>query len=54
MTADRALARLFALTSFFSVHAREQEIDISPSESDFVRLHIGPNENETAEMLRAV
>src|SRR2546423_336917 len=32
------------------MHAREQNIDID----DFSRRHIGPNENETAEMLRAV
>ena len=34
------------------MHAREQKIDLSSSE--FSRRHIGPNENETAEMLRAV
>src|SRR2546423_3896656 len=33
------------------MHAREQKID---SASDFARRHIGPNEDETAEMLRAV
>src|SRR5256714_2166051 len=33
------------------MHAREQKIE---SASDFSRRHIGPNENETAEMLRAV
>src|SRR5256714_6780551 len=32
------------------MHAREQNIDID----DFSRRHIGPNENETAEMLQAV
>src|SRR3979490_1533994 len=32
------------------MHAREQKIDID----DFSRRHIGPNENETAEMLQAV
>jgi glycine dehydrogenase len=33
------------------VHARESKIDIT---ADFSRRHIGPNEIETAEMLRAV
>src|ERR1041385_5314473 len=33
------------------MHAREQKIDIT---QDFSRRHIGPNEAETAEMLRAV
>src|ERR1051325_9092234 len=32
------------------MHAREQRIDIT---QDFSRRHIGPNEAETAEMLRA-
>src|SRR5437763_16419535 len=32
------------------MHAREQNIDID----DFSRRHIGPNQNETAEMLQAV
>src|SRR5438270_1147450 len=32
------------------MHAREQKIDID----DFSRRHIGPNQNETAEMLQAV
>ena len=32
------------------MHARQQKIDID----DFARRHIGPNENETAEMLRDV
>ncbi|MBV9617943.1 MAG: glycine dehydrogenase (aminomethyl-transferring), partial [Verrucomicrobia bacterium] len=33
------------------MHAREDKIDII---ADFSRRHIGPNESETAEMLRAV
>src|SRR5436190_8944497 len=33
------------------MHAREQKIE---SVSDFARRHIGPNQDETAEMLRAV
>src|SRR5919205_1166019 len=33
------------------MHARKQKIE---STSDFVRRHIGPNEEETAEMLRAI
>src|SRR5438270_5993647 len=36
------------------MHAREQKIDNRQSEADFARRHIGPNETETAEMLRAV
>jgi len=38
------------------MHARESTIDIDQghSGSEFSRRHIGPNENETAEMLRAV
>src|SRR6202045_447173 len=36
------------------MHAREEEIDNSQSGPDFARRHIGPNESETAEMLRAV
>src|SRR2546430_12855512 len=32
------------------MHAREQKIDID----GFSRRHIGPNQNETADMLRAV
>jgi len=38
------------------MHAREQKIDIEirQSGSDFSRRHIGPNEAETAEMLRAL
>jgi glycine dehydrogenase len=38
------------------MHAREQKIDIDQghSGSEFARRHIGPNEAETAEMLRAV
>src|SRR5258707_468189 len=33
------------------MHSREQKIDNSQSGSDFARRHIGPNENEAAEML---
>ena len=38
------------------MHAREKKIDIQDRQSgpDFARRHIGPNLNETAEMLRAV
>jgi glycine dehydrogenase len=38
------------------MHAREQKVDVSNrhSESEFSRRHIGPNPDETAEMLRAV
>src|SRR6266849_9541399 len=35
------------------MHAREKT-DIDESSSEFARRHIGPSENETAEMLRAV
>src|SRR5258708_6321721 len=33
------------------MHAREEKIDNSQSGPDFARRHIGPNENEAAEML---
>src|SRR5712691_4115116 len=38
------------------MHAREDKIDLGnrQSGSDFARRHIGPNETETAEMLREV
>ena len=36
------------------VHAREQKRENLESGSDFARRHIGPNEDETAEMLRAL
>src|SRR5437870_6840224 len=36
------------------MHLREQKIDNWQPGSDFARRHIGPNEDETAEMLRAV
>src|ERR1700739_432262 len=37
------------------MHAREHRIDDALSDSDsFARRHIGPNEEETAEMLRAL
>src|SRR6202011_5622684 len=36
------------------MHSREQKIDNSQSGSDFARRHIGPNTDETAEMLRAI
>src|SRR6266516_7122185 len=38
------------------MHAREHKIEIDHGQSglDFARRHIGPNENETAQMLRAV
>ena len=35
------------------MHAREHKIDIVDID-DFAKRHIGPNETETAEMLRAV
>ena len=33
------------------MHSREQKIDLRQSGPDFARRHIGPNENEAAEML---
>src|ERR1700736_2232049 len=36
------------------MHSREQKIDNPQSGSDFARRHIGPNTDETAEMLRAI
>src|ERR1700737_46145 len=38
------------------MHLREQKIDTDnrQSGSDFARRHIGPNENETTEMLRSL
>src|ERR1700736_3704544 len=36
------------------MHSREQKIDNPQSDSDFARRHIGPNTDETAEMLRAI
>src|ERR1700719_839389 len=36
------------------MHAREEKIDNSQSGPDFARRHIGPNEDEAAEMLREV
>ena len=38
------------------MHAREHKIEIDHGQSglDFARRHIGPNENETAQMLRTV
>ena len=38
------------------MHLREQKIDIDKrqSGSDFARRHIGPNEDEAAEMLRSL
>src|SRR6202045_4903822 len=36
------------------MHAREEEIDNSQSGPDFARRHIGPNEDEAAEMLRSL
>src|SRR6202163_2042848 len=36
------------------MHAREENIDNSQSGPDFARRHIGPNNDEAAEMLRAI
>src|ERR1700726_2550717 len=36
------------------MHAGEQRTDIRQSGSDFVRRHIGPNEEEIEAMLRAI
>src|ERR1700719_2660755 len=36
------------------MHAREEKIDNSQSGPDFARRHIGPNEDEAAEMLRSL
>src|SRR5438552_11417025 len=33
------------------MHSREQKIDLRQSGPDFAHRHIGPNENEAAEML---